>query len=118
MLLPGGRAAGRLLAGAAIRAAEAPEVTAFKEAGDWIPAQPADAGSAGAWWQAFGDAKLNELEAQLGDEQPGSAAPPSPASSRRGRSHGGRVERLSDAQCDGIRKRAAAPRPTRRWPAL
>jgi NodT family efflux transporter outer membrane factor (OMF) lipoprotein len=38
---------------------------AFKEAGPWQPAQPADAAPRGAWWQAFGNAELNELEAQV-----------------------------------------------------
>ena len=41
-------------------------VAAFKEeAGDWMPAQPADAHTRGMWWEAFGDARLNELEKQL-----------------------------------------------------
>jgi multidrug efflux system outer membrane protein len=41
-------------------------VETFKEAGDWMPAAAADT-SRGEWWQAFGDSKLNELEAQLRD---------------------------------------------------
>jgi multidrug efflux system outer membrane protein len=42
-----------------------PAVANFKEAGDWMPAAPADAQSRGPWWEAFGDPKLNGLEAQL-----------------------------------------------------
>ena len=47
-------------------------VAHFKEAGDWMPAQPADAQPRGHWWEAFGDPKLNELETQLA-RQPGPA---------------------------------------------
>src|SRR3984957_21281152 len=32
---------------------------------DWATAEPADAFKRGAWWEIFGDAKLNELEAQV-----------------------------------------------------
>ncbi len=32
---------------------------------DWTTAEPADAFKRGAWWEIFGDAKLNELEAQV-----------------------------------------------------
>src|SRR5262252_7405216 len=46
------------------------EVAAFKEAGDWMPALPADAQPRGMWWETFGDAKLNELEKQLGEGNP------------------------------------------------
>ncbi|WP_341918667.1 efflux transporter outer membrane subunit [Hydrocarboniphaga effusa] len=43
-----------------------PEVSGYKEnAGDWKPAQPADAAPRGPWWEAFGDAQLNALEARL-----------------------------------------------------
>jgi len=39
--------------------------SAFKEAGDWNPAQPRDAVSRGKWWEIFGDAKLNALIEQV-----------------------------------------------------
>ncbi|MDB6092258.1 MAG: hypothetical protein JWN85_5042 [Gammaproteobacteria bacterium] len=42
-----------------------PAVTSFKESGDWMPARPADVQQRGAWWEVFGDEKLNELEKQL-----------------------------------------------------
>lgn len=41
---------------------------AYKEAAatgtDWKPAQPADGNDRGAWWRVFGDATLDDLEAQ------------------------------------------------------
>ena len=46
------------------------EVAQFKEAGDWMPAQPADAQQRGDWWQVFNDPKLNELETQLNTANP------------------------------------------------
>jgi len=49
---------------------EPAQVSAFKEAGDWLPAQPADASLRDAWWQGFGDAKLNALEEQLNSANP------------------------------------------------
>ena len=41
------------------------DVAAYKEAGEWAPAAPADDQPRPDWWQAFGDAKLNELQQQL-----------------------------------------------------
>ena len=38
---------------------------AFKEAGDWVPASPADQHPRGRWWEAFGDTVLDHLEAQV-----------------------------------------------------
>jgi NodT family efflux transporter outer membrane factor (OMF) lipoprotein len=35
---------------------------AFKEAGDWATAQPADDAARGNWWKIFGDPQLNALE--------------------------------------------------------
>ena len=43
----------------------APEVTAYKEAGDWVPAQPADAMERGPWWLLFNDPVLNDLAARV-----------------------------------------------------
>src|SRR6202035_4109950 len=40
-------------------------VDAFKETDGWKPAQPSDQFQRGAWWEVFGDAQLNALEAQL-----------------------------------------------------
>jgi NodT family efflux transporter outer membrane factor (OMF) lipoprotein len=43
--------------------ADAP--AAYKEAAGWKIAQPQDEVPRGKWWQIFGDAKLDELEAQV-----------------------------------------------------
>jgi NodT family efflux transporter outer membrane factor (OMF) lipoprotein len=45
-----------------------PEVetpTAFKEQGNWQPAQPRDNAPRGNWWTMYGDAKLDELMARV-----------------------------------------------------
>jgi NodT family efflux transporter outer membrane factor (OMF) lipoprotein len=38
---------------------------AFKEAGAWVPAEPADQRPRGRWWEAFGDTVLDHLENQV-----------------------------------------------------
>jgi NodT family efflux transporter outer membrane factor (OMF) lipoprotein len=45
----------------------APPTAAYKEAGDWKPAEPADAQVRGAWWVIFQDPTLETLEAQMPD---------------------------------------------------
>ena len=47
------------------RAPTTPTVASYKESGEWMPAAPADTQSRGAWWEAFGDSKLNELQQAL-----------------------------------------------------
>ena len=42
-----------------------PEVASYKEAGEWMPAVPADTRPRGAWWEAFGDPQLDQLQEQL-----------------------------------------------------
>jgi NodT family efflux transporter outer membrane factor (OMF) lipoprotein len=42
-----------------------PEPAAFKEAGDWIVAAPADTLERGPWWQLFNDPVLNDLAASV-----------------------------------------------------
>jgi NodT family efflux transporter outer membrane factor (OMF) lipoprotein len=44
-------------------AAEVPP--AYKEVGDWKPAQPNDQNLSGNWWEMFQDPQLNALEAQV-----------------------------------------------------
>ena len=44
-------------------AAEVPP--AYKEVGDWKPAQPNDQNLGGNWWESFQDPQLNALEAQV-----------------------------------------------------
>jgi NodT family efflux transporter outer membrane factor (OMF) lipoprotein len=43
---------------------DAPQASAFKESGDWVQAQPADALPKGNWWEVFNDPMLNDLELQ------------------------------------------------------
>ena len=38
---------------------------AYKEAGDWKPAEPKDESPRGNWWQVYGDANLDALVAQV-----------------------------------------------------
>ena len=38
---------------------------AYKEAGDWVVAQPKDAAPKGAWWEVFEDPVLNQLAPQV-----------------------------------------------------
>src|SRR5712664_2350954 len=38
---------------------------AYKEVGDWKPAQPNEQNLGGAWWQIFQDSQLNALEEQI-----------------------------------------------------
>ncbi|HXN15549.1 MAG TPA: efflux transporter outer membrane subunit, partial [Usitatibacter sp.] len=40
---------------------EVPSSSAYKEAGDWVVAQPRDAAPKGKWWEAFNDPVLNSL---------------------------------------------------------
>jgi outer membrane protein, multidrug efflux system len=47
-----------------------PQLSSYKEAGDWMPAAPADAQPRGFWWEAFSDPTLNELERQLAGSNP------------------------------------------------
>jgi NodT family efflux transporter outer membrane factor (OMF) lipoprotein len=41
------------------------DVMAYKEAGDWVKAAPADAYERGPWWQLFNDPLLNDLAARV-----------------------------------------------------
>jgi len=58
-----------VLGGCALAPAyEAPPVNlpaGFKEAGDWVPAMPADDAPRGAWWTVFNDPVLNDLAASV-----------------------------------------------------
>jgi NodT family efflux transporter outer membrane factor (OMF) lipoprotein len=42
-----------------------PPAAAYGEIGEWKPAQPADAASRGAWWQNYGNARLDVLEQKV-----------------------------------------------------
>jgi multidrug efflux system outer membrane protein len=43
---------------------------AFKEAGPWTPASPADAAPRGDWWTVYGDATLDGLEQRIDASNP------------------------------------------------
>ena len=43
----------------------APDVSTYKEAGDWVKAAPLDALERGPWWQLFNDPVLNDLAARV-----------------------------------------------------
>lgn len=43
----------------------APQASAYKEAGDWVSAAPADALERGPWWLLFNDPTLNDLAARV-----------------------------------------------------
>jgi multidrug efflux system outer membrane protein len=47
--------------------ATAPPPDAYKEAGHWKAAQPADLQPRGAWWGAYGDSQLDALEGKVSD---------------------------------------------------
>ncbi|MGH8506770.1 MAG: efflux transporter outer membrane subunit [Stenotrophobium sp.] len=43
----------------------APTPANYKQAGDWLHAQPQDSAARGPWWQAFKDDRLDQLERQV-----------------------------------------------------
>lgn len=51
-------------------APELPVAPAWKGTAFWRPAAPADASTRGDWWQAFGDPRLDALEADLDRSNP------------------------------------------------
>ena len=51
-----------------------PSVAAFKEAGPWMPASPADLAPHQPWWALLGDTTLDGLERKLDADNPGLAA--------------------------------------------
>ncbi len=52
-------------AGPSYHRPEAAAPAAFKEAGTWLPAAPADDRDRGPWWELLGDPVLNDLEVQV-----------------------------------------------------
>ncbi len=47
---------------------------AYKEAGDWTPAAPADAEPRGPWWSVYGDPVLSDLEGRIETANPSLAS--------------------------------------------
>lgn len=73
-----GTAAALLLAGCSMAPAYRPPLVEapadFKEVAGWTAATPMDAAPRGAWWQAFGDPILDDLEARAEQASPTLAA--------------------------------------------
>ena len=53
---------------------DVPTAAVYKEAGPWMPAQPADGLSRGDWWKLYDDADLNALQTRLVEHSPDLAA--------------------------------------------
>ncbi|HVY82470.1 MAG TPA: efflux transporter outer membrane subunit [Steroidobacteraceae bacterium] len=90
-----------------------PEPETYKEAGEWMQATSADAIPRGSWWEAFGDAKLNELQQQLREGSYDLQAAiarfeQARAVARRARSD---LFPTLDAQASGVRARSSANAP-------
>jgi multidrug efflux system outer membrane protein len=90
-----------------------PLAAAYKEAGPWVAAAPADETSRGPWWQCFGDATLSDLESRIERNSPTLAA----ALARRGqaaallrRARGGLFPEI-DLDAGASRERISAGRP-------
>lgn len=49
---------------------QTPKVEHYVEAGDWMPAHPADGGLRGNWWLAFGEPTLDDLEQRMSRSNP------------------------------------------------
>jgi len=54
----------------AYREPAATPVSAYQEAGEWLPARPADAEPRDDWWVRFGDPALNDLQGRLAAANP------------------------------------------------
>jgi NodT family efflux transporter outer membrane factor (OMF) lipoprotein len=69
-----GLATATVLAGCSFAPAYHPPLTstpiAFKEAGPWTPAAPADLVPRGDWWALYGDSTLNALEQRIDTDNP------------------------------------------------
>jgi NodT family efflux transporter outer membrane factor (OMF) lipoprotein len=93
-----------------------PEVTQYKQAGDWMPAVPADSQPRGAWWEAFGDPALSDLEGQLTGSNPDLAAAVARFQEARGVAIRARSDVFPtlDASVQGSRGKASANTPLSR----
>ncbi len=109
--------AGALLCGCSLAPKYAPPkpvaVAAFKESGGWMPAVPAESAPRGAWWEAFGEPTLNDLEKQLPHRNPDLRAAvarfeQARALAREARSN---VYPTLDAQASATRGKASAQAP-------
>ncbi len=63
--LLGALALGGCLVGPNYKRPSAPTPVAYKEGGNWAPANPSDAADKKDWWTVFGDPQLNSLEEKV-----------------------------------------------------
>ena len=73
---------------------EAADLQTAAERGHWKTAQPAEGQDRGAWWQTFGDAKLNELQQQAAQASPTLAAAAARVQAARAAVRGSEADRL------------------------
>jgi len=110
--------AAALLSGCAAPAYRVPQIAAqppaaFKEAGPWTPAAPADAAPRGDWWTAFNDPLLDRLEVQLAEANPDFAQALARYDAARADLAGARADLFpqADVSAHATRSRASAGRP-------
>jgi outer membrane protein, multidrug efflux system len=92
---------------------QTPKVEHFVEAGDWMPAQPADGVPRGVWWQAFGEPTLDALEQRLSSSNPDLQAAVARLSEARAVVLNSRSQELPtlDADASATRERSSANAP-------
>jgi NodT family efflux transporter outer membrane factor (OMF) lipoprotein len=90
-----------------------PKVEHFVEAGDWMPAHPADGASRGDWWQAFDEPTLDDLEQRLSRSNPDLEAAVARFSEARAVALGARSAEFPtiDAETSADRARSSAHAP-------
>lgn len=81
---------------------------AYKEAAGWKAATPNDAAARGAWWEVFGDARLNDLESQVAGSNPTLQAAESNYEAAREIARADRATFFPDLTADGAFTRAQA----------
>ena len=79
---------------------EAADLQTAAERGHWKTAQPAEGQDRGAWWQTFGDAKLNELQQQAAQASPTLAAAAARVQAARAAVRGSEADRLPQLNAD------------------
>jgi NodT family efflux transporter outer membrane factor (OMF) lipoprotein len=90
-----------------------PKVEDFVEAGNWMPARPADGQPRGEWWQAFDEPTLDDLEQRLTRSNPDLQAAVARLSEARAVALNARSEQFPtiDANASGERERSSANAP-------
>lgn len=105
------------LGGCSLAPAYAPPAVAvpaaYKEAGPWTQATPMDTAPRGAWWQAFGDPVLDDLESRIERANPTLAAALARYDHARAAASQARAGLFPeiDASADVVRERVSAGRP-------